>query len=56
MLAASLDGNAGITAASRVAAEALLDAALASRLAAGTGRSPWSQAEVRPEKQAIFDF
>ena len=35
MLAASLDGNAGITAASRTAAEALLDAALASR---GSGR------------------
>ena len=31
MLAASLDGNAGITEASRAGAEALLDAALASR-------------------------
>ena len=35
MLAASLDGNPGITAASRRAAETLLDAALASR---GNGR------------------
>ena len=35
MQAAGLDGNAGITAASRAAAEALLDAALASR---GSGR------------------
>ena len=46
MLAASLDGNAGITAASRAAAEALLDAALASR---GSGRHrKQEQAELAP--------
>ncbi len=40
MLAASLDGNAGITAASRTAAEALLDAALASRASGRHRKEP----------------
>ncbi len=40
MLAASLDGNARITAASRTAAEALLDAALASRASGRHRKEP----------------
>lgn len=38
MLAASLDGNAGVTAAARTAAEAVLDAALSSAPRASSGR------------------
>jgi AcrR family transcriptional regulator len=40
MLAASLDGNTGITTASRAAAEALLDAALASRASGRHRKEP----------------
>src|SRR5271166_6105672 len=50
MLAASLDGNTGITTASRTAAEALLDAALASR---GSGRH---RKQHEPVQAGAFDF
>jgi AcrR family transcriptional regulator len=49
-LAASLDGNAGITAASRAAAEALLHAALASR---GSGRH---RRQHEPVQVGTFGF
>jgi hypothetical protein len=50
MLAASLDGNAGVTAASRSAAEALLDAALNSAPRAGSGRHRKQEQE---QEQAV---